>query len=122
MEPRVVLQLELALVARPDGRGLTTRCRRDLRRERDREPPRRGRRAGNNGLTTGFSTRPGDIVASMPGADAVERARGSFERRAWGDAFAELSAAQREGRLDVEDLERLAVAAYMAGRDEACEA
>ena len=40
----------------------------------------------------------------------------------WGDAFAELSAAHREGRLGVEDLERLAVAAYMVGRDDACEA
>ena len=49
------------------------------------------------------------------------QARGSFEARMWGDAFAELSAAQRKGQLDAEDLERLAVAAYMVGRDEACE-
>ena len=40
----------------------------------------------------------------------------------WGDAFTDLSAAHREGRLGVEDLERLAVAAYMVGRDDACEA
>ena len=39
----------------------------------------------------------------------------------WGDAFDELSAAHREGQLDAEDLERLAVAAYMVGRDDACE-
>ena len=39
----------------------------------------------------------------------------------WGDAFADLSAAHREGRLEAEDLERLAVAAYMVGRDDACE-
>jgi DNA-binding NarL/FixJ family response regulator len=39
----------------------------------------------------------------------------------WGDAFAELSKARREGSLDVEDLERLAVAAYMVGKDDACE-
>jgi DNA-binding NarL/FixJ family response regulator len=39
----------------------------------------------------------------------------------WGDAFADLSAAHREGQLGVEDLERLAVAAYMVGRDDACE-
>jgi DNA-binding NarL/FixJ family response regulator len=61
------------------------------------------------------------IVKPMAVADRVERARGSFERRRWGDAFAELSAAQREGQLDVEDLERLAVASYMVGRDDACE-
>jgi DNA-binding NarL/FixJ family response regulator len=50
-----------------------------------------------------------------------EGARGSFERRMWGDAFAELSAAHRERQLGVEDLERLAIAAYMVGRDDDCE-
>jgi DNA-binding CsgD family transcriptional regulator len=54
-------------------------------------------------------------------ADREQRARSSFERRLWSDAFAELSAAHREGQLAVEDLERLAVAAYMVGRDDACE-
>jgi DNA-binding NarL/FixJ family response regulator len=57
----------------------------------------------------------------MAVADREERARGSFELRMWGDAFADLSAAHREGRLEAEDLERLAVAAYMVGRDDACE-
>ena len=63
----------------------------------------------------------GLIVKRMAVADRVERARGSFERRGWGDAFAGLSAAHREGQLDVADLERLAVAAYMVGRDDVCE-
>src|ERR671937_2452662 len=62
------------------------------------------------------------IVERMAVADRVEQARGSFERRMWGDAFAGLSAAHREGQLGVEDLERLAVAAYMVGSDDACEA
>jgi DNA-binding NarL/FixJ family response regulator len=57
----------------------------------------------------------------MAMANREERDSGSFERREWGDAFAELSAAQREGQLEAEDLDRLAVAAYMVGRDEACE-
>jgi DNA-binding NarL/FixJ family response regulator len=39
----------------------------------------------------------------------------------WDDAFVDLSAAHREGELGVEDLERLAAAAYMVGRDDACE-
>jgi DNA-binding NarL/FixJ family response regulator len=39
----------------------------------------------------------------------------------WSDAFEPLSAAHHEGQLDAEDLERLAVAAYMVGRDVACE-
>ena len=51
--------------------------------------------------------------------DRVQRARGAFARRIWGDAFAELSAAHRERQLELEDLERLAVAAYMVGRDDA---
>jgi DNA-binding CsgD family transcriptional regulator len=57
----------------------------------------------------------------MAVVDRVERARGSFTRRMWGEAFAELSAARRERPLEAEDLERLAVAAYMVGRDDACE-
>ena len=39
----------------------------------------------------------------------------------WGDLFADLSAARREGEPSAEDPERLAVAAYMVGRDDACE-
>jgi len=39
----------------------------------------------------------------------------------WGDAFDLVSAAHHEGQLDDDDLERLAVAAYMVGRDDACE-
>lgn len=54
-------------------------------------------------------------------ADGEERARGSFEGLKWGDAYAELSAAHNEGQLEVEDLERLAVAAYMVGRWGDCE-
>jgi hypothetical protein len=58
----------------------------------------------------------------MAVADREGQTRGSFEPRMWGAEFAELSAAHREGRLGVEDLERLAVAAYMVGSDDACEA
>jgi DNA-binding NarL/FixJ family response regulator len=57
----------------------------------------------------------------MAAADRQDRAGGAFPRLMWRDAFADLSAGHREGRLDVEDLERLAVAAYMVGRDDACE-
>ena len=57
----------------------------------------------------------------MAMADREGRAHGSFKRRLWGDAFAELSAAHRDGQLRVEDLEHLAVAAYMVGRDDECE-
>jgi len=57
----------------------------------------------------------------MTVADRQTRARELFQRRMWGDAFAELSAAHGERQLEVEDLERLAVAAYMVGRDDECE-
>lgn len=39
----------------------------------------------------------------------------------WGEAFDLLSAAHRDGQLHIEDVERLAIAAYMVGRDEECE-
>src|SRR5262245_25338575 len=53
----------------------------------------------------------------MTTANAIARGRASFTRRAWADAYAELSAADRGSMLDVEDLERLATAAELTGRD-----
>jgi DNA-binding CsgD family transcriptional regulator len=53
----------------------------------------------------------------MTTADAVNRGRESFGRQAWGDAYAQLLAADREAPLEPEDLERLAVTAYLVGRD-----
>ena len=50
-------------------------------------------------------------------AGALERGRESFRRRAWGDAYAQLSAADRDAPLELDDLERLAAAAYLAGED-----
>jgi DNA-binding CsgD family transcriptional regulator len=47
----------------------------------------------------------------------LDRGRDFFGRRAWGEAFAELSAADREAPLELDDLERLAVAAYLVGAD-----
>ena len=49
---------------------------------------------------------------------AVDRGRESFERQAWGDAWSQLSAADHDAPLELEDLERLAVAAFLVGRDE----
>jgi DNA-binding NarL/FixJ family response regulator len=63
----------------------------------------------------------GHILTLMAVADREERARGSFERRLWGEAFADLSAVHRERELEAEDLERLAAAAYMVGRERECE-
>lgn len=49
----------------------------------------------------------------------VDRGRVAFDRSLWGDAFAQLSAADRDSALAPEDLERLAVAAHLVGEDEA---
>jgi DNA-binding CsgD family transcriptional regulator len=54
----------------------------------------------------------------MTAAEARARGREYFGRRAWGDAFAELSAADQGAPLDPPDIERLAMAAYLVGRDE----
>lgn len=54
----------------------------------------------------------------MTVANILDSGRKSFERQAWGDAFAELSAADRETVLELDDLERLAEAAYLVGRDD----
>jgi DNA-binding CsgD family transcriptional regulator len=51
-------------------------------------------------------------------ASALDRGRTSFERHAWSDAYAELSAANQEAPLEPDDLERLATAAYVVGREE----
>src|SRR5687768_14360706 len=56
----------------------------------------------------------------MKVAKALDRGRESFARGAWGDAFAQLTGADREESLTVDDLERLAVSAYMVGRDNDC--
>jgi DNA-binding CsgD family transcriptional regulator len=50
--------------------------------------------------------------------DALYRGRESFARQAWGDAFAQLSAADKESALEPADLELVAVAAVLVGEDE----
>jgi DNA-binding CsgD family transcriptional regulator len=51
--------------------------------------------------------------------DHLEQGRLAYSQQAWGDAFAKLSAADRGSPLEPADLERLAVAADLAGDDEA---
>ena len=52
---------------------------------------------------------------------ALDRGRESFRRRRWEDAYAQLSRADQETGLGTEDLERLATAAYLTGRDGECD-
>ncbi len=57
-------------------------------------------------------------MAMAEGEHALGRGRAAFGRQAWGDAYAQLSAADREVPLELDDLERLAMAAYLVGRDD----
>jgi DNA-binding CsgD family transcriptional regulator len=54
----------------------------------------------------------------MTTAGALDRGRACFDRHDWADAYSGLSAADHEAPLSPEDLERLAMAAYLAGRDD----
>ena len=47
----------------------------------------------------------------------VQRGRDAFDRRAWADAWEALARADRAAPLGAEDLERLATAAYLVGRE-----
>ena len=64
--------------------------------------------------SAGRDSRQSELVTM---ADALHRGRTSFGRQAWGDAYAQLSAADREAALEPDDLERLAMAAHLVGRD-----
>ena len=50
--------------------------------------------------------------------DELERAREFYRRRAWGDAYQLLSTADHAAPLGGDDLERLAMSAYLLGRDD----
>jgi ATP/maltotriose-dependent transcriptional regulator MalT len=57
------------------------------------------------------------IGETLSMSTAIERGRESFQSQGWGDAYAQLSAADKETPLEPDDLERLAVAAFLVGRD-----
>ena len=48
----------------------------------------------------------------------LERGRKAFDAQAWAEAYAQLSAAGHASGLEPEDLERLATAAYLTGKDD----
>ena len=50
----------------------------------------------------------------------LQEGRELFRRQAWGAAYARLSAADAESPLEPDDLEALATAAYLVGRDAEC--
>ena len=54
----------------------------------------------------------------MTTAGALERGRDAYTRRAWSEAFDELSAADVDSPLDPDDLERFGLAAALIGNDD----
>ncbi|HEX2064987.1 MAG TPA: LuxR C-terminal-related transcriptional regulator [Acidimicrobiales bacterium] len=48
----------------------------------------------------------------------LDEGREAFDRQQWGDAYRRLSTASQEHSLAIDDLDRLATAAYLIGRDE----
>ena len=59
-----------------------------------------------------------DLGEHIPTVQILDQGRESFRRQEWGNAHAQLSAANHDSPLDIEDLERLAVTADLTGRDE----
>ncbi len=49
--------------------------------------------------------------------ETLDRGREAYRRHLWADAYGELTTARSEASLDPEDLERLAVSAYLTGND-----
>ena len=58
----------------------------------------------------------------MTDAQALERGREAIARKAWAESYRLLQAADRDAPLEPEDLERLAIAAYLVGTGDECEA
>jgi tetratricopeptide (TPR) repeat protein len=58
----------------------------------------------------------------MTDIQALGRARNAFEQKAWAESYRLLQAADCEAPLEPEDLERLATAAYLMGREDESEA
>jgi hypothetical protein len=52
---------------------------------------------------------------------ALAQGRDALRRHAWGDAYAGFAASDTQARLEPADLEGAALAAYLTGRDDACE-
>jgi hypothetical protein len=69
-------------------------------------------------LALGLVERPFAQTHCVP--DLLGRGRRSLARKAWDDAYQQLSASEQEAPLGLEDLERLAMAAHLTGRDEEC--
>jgi DNA-binding CsgD family transcriptional regulator len=57
-------------------------------------------------------------TVSMRNVGVLARARRSFAQRSWGDAYAQFATADAATPLDLDDLEKFALAAYLTGHEE----
>ena len=62
---------------------------------------------------------PGWGANSITMADELTRGRDAYDRLAWADAFAHLAAADRARPLAADDLDRLAIAAFLSDQEQA---
>src|SRR4249919_1282677 len=71
----------------------------------------------------GRDARDRTVAVRMPNQkstdDALAAGRLAYERHAWGEAYDSLTTADAAGNLVPEDLERLAITAFMLGRPDA---
>lgn len=58
----------------------------------------------------------------MEMTDPLERGRAAFARKAWGEAFTQLGLADDRAELGLDDVERLGLAAFLTGHDDAATA
>src|SRR6266700_3754465 len=49
--------------------------------------------------------------------EALDQGRESFRRQAWGSAYSQLGTADRQAPLEPDDLQQLAIAAHLTGRE-----
>jgi DNA-binding CsgD family transcriptional regulator len=82
----------------------------------------RGVRRNPRGWTRHVAASDLPFKAHMATEQNLERGRTSFAQKAWADAYRLLDTADRSGALAAGDLERLAAAASLTGRDEESEA
>ena len=75
----------------------------------------------DNLLTQGHPSGLPSKTVQMTDLATLHRGRKSFEQRAWADSYRLLQAADRDAPLDAEDLERLATASYLMGREDESE-
>lgn len=54
-------------------------------------------------------------------SDDVEQARAAFDRQVWDEAYVHLATADEQGLLTADDIQRLAVCAFLTGRDDVAE-